>query len=121
MTPPKGSPARETLKQEIARQYQAGRTLDRISETLPYGRTTIGNLLQEAGVKPRPTGIPGFLEKMSPEAREAFIDDVVRQYRAGASIPEIAATTGKAHCTIWKLLVKVNEPRRRQHGGRRAS
>lgn len=99
MTRIKGQkPLTSSEKQDIARRYDAGETLEALMAEYQRGKPTIRKVIQDAGVAIRPRGY-GKDRGWTPEWREA--------HKAGCSTPEFAE---KSRQNLLKRLPSMRGP-----------
>jgi len=114
VTTAEGSAARLTAaqKKEIVTLYRAGATIRDVAAALGIPRSTVATILHEQGVPARPAARPRKLA----EAQEKALTDA---YRAGATVPALAARYGIGE-TLVRWVVRRRGARKHREPSRRA-
>lgn len=108
-------------RRQIAKRYQSGSTLQEIGVQYGIGGTTVANTLDDANVSRRPPGRkasgnkrPGRPRKLTEQQER----EIVRDYRAGEPIAELAEKTGCHRSTVCRILDRHHISRERYAGYR---
>lgn len=106
----RGAP-RKYDRERIARLYQDGKTLRETAEEVGCHFQTVLRILKDLGVERRCHGRrPGT--KIGPTING---QDIIRLYKAGYSIREVARQVGCSFQNVHNTLVYNNIPRRPAH------
>jgi DNA invertase Pin-like site-specific DNA recombinase len=103
--------------EELAWRYRAGVTTDILAAATGAHRSTVQRRLKTAGIAMGPSGWPQGRRR-----HEAQDTDLVRRYRAGATIHDIAAATGLSrsgvHYRLKRAGVEMRPPSKAKGYGR---
>lgn len=87
--------------------YAVGLSMREVAERLQMSKCTVNLLVQAAGI-----ARPKIQKRKVTPAMVAFEDSVIREYRSGKSMRQIAVLTGLSITGIHLILKRRNEPRR---------
>jgi hypothetical protein len=108
---------RDSLGKELEKAYTAGRSLAELGQEHGTSAGRVRLILLERGVTLRSRG--GAVRKPDPE-RGKRAEALAKEYSAGASLQELAATHGIS-ATTARSLVQAGGGTLRARGGRRAA